>query len=240
MRETTLATTETYPKIGRRNWALVRDRFKKTLPREVTPTFIASVKPMAEGSAKANVINPLRQLGLLDETNKPTDLATRWRHDDEYASVCHEIRNKTYPSELLEAFPDADSNQKEQISIWFMKAGNVGKAAAQQYTETYLLLTEADPARLSVDKASNVPPSKNAAPKSAKKQRPGQKAEVQAQPVALEIPRPLPAEPTQASIHRRLPAIHIDVQVHISPETSAEQIDRIFESMAKHLGSYIR
>jgi hypothetical protein len=31
------------------------------------------------------------------------------------------------------------------------------------------------------------------------------------------------------------PAVHIDIQIHISPESSAEQIDKIFESMSKHL-----
>ncbi|KDB96737.1 hypothetical protein AZ19_0498 [Bordetella bronchiseptica E012] len=36
-----------------------------------------------------------------------------------------------------------------------------------------------------------------------------------------------------------MPSVHIDVQVHISPDTTPEQIDRIFASMSKHLGSYI-
>jgi hypothetical protein len=31
------------------------------------------------------------------------------------------------------------------------------------------------------------------------------------------------------------PEVHIDVQIHISPDSSPEQIDQIFESMAKHL-----
>ena len=31
------------------------------------------------------------------------------------------------------------------------------------------------------------------------------------------------------------PALHIDIQVHIDPTSSAEQIDQIFASMAKHL-----
>ncbi len=194
---------------------------------------------MTDESARANVISPLRQLGLLDEANKPTDLASRWRHDDDYASVCNEIRTKTYPNELLEAFPDAGSNQKEQIKTWFMKVGHVGESAARLYTDTYLLLTEADVASLS-EKASNGSPRKDAAPKPAQKQRLAQKAEKPVQAVTPATPPPLPAEPAQGSAHRRFPAIHIDVQVHISPETSAEQIDRIFESMAKHLGSYIK
>lgn len=31
------------------------------------------------------------------------------------------------------------------------------------------------------------------------------------------------------------PGLHIDIQIHISPESTPEQIDKIFESMAKHL-----
>jgi antitoxin HicB len=35
--------------------------------------------------------------------------------------------------------------------------------------------------------------------------------------------------------YRQDPAVHIDIQIHISPESTAQQIDKIFESMAKHL-----
>lgn len=31
------------------------------------------------------------------------------------------------------------------------------------------------------------------------------------------------------------PSMHIDIQVHISPQASAEQIDAIFASMGRHL-----
>ena len=31
------------------------------------------------------------------------------------------------------------------------------------------------------------------------------------------------------------PAVHIDIQIHISPESTPQQIDKIFENMAKRL-----
>ena len=31
------------------------------------------------------------------------------------------------------------------------------------------------------------------------------------------------------------PSLHIDLQIHISPEASPDQIDKIFSSMSKHL-----
>ena len=32
------------------------------------------------------------------------------------------------------------------------------------------------------------------------------------------------------------PSVHIDFQIHISPESTPEQIDKIFESMSRHFG----
>ena len=236
-----MATAATYPKISRKLWWLLRDRFKKTIPSVVTPTLVNSLAPMADASARSNVISPLRELGLLDEDNKPTEWASRWRHDDDYAAVCHEIRKKTYPAELVEAFPDPDANHKQSIQSWFMKVGHVGEAAARMYADTYLLLSQADPTKRE-EKASSAAPARSAKAKSTMETRKSTKlapVPSKAIPVPEQIKQEV-SEPPAHSGHRKIPAIHIDVQVHISPDTSAEQIDRIFESMAKHLGAYIK
>lgn len=236
-----MATAATYPKISRKLWWLLRERFKKTIPTVVSPTLVNSLAPMADASARSNVISPLRELGLLDEDNKPTEWATRWRHDDEYAAVCHEIRKKIYPVELVEVFPDPDANQKEQIKSWFMKVGHVGEAAARMYADTYLLLSQADPAK-GEEKASSTTPTRTVKIKSPTENKKSVKV-ASAPSKAISAQEQVKQEPPEAPMssgHRRIPAIHIDVQVHISPDTSAEQIDRIFESMAKHLGTYIK
>lgn len=230
-----MATAATYPKISKKLWWLLRDRFKKSVPSVVTPTLVTSLSHMADASARSNVISPLRDLGLLDEDNKPTDLAERWRHDDEYAAACHEIRQNTYPHELIEAFPDADSSQKEQIKSWFMKVGQVGEVAAKMYADTYLLLTQAD-----LTKVEDKPAT--AATQRVSRPSPKPKAKQSAEGAAnrgtsTKLIPPIHESPAPA-LHRRMPAVHIDVQVHISPDTSPEQIDRIFESMAKHLGNF--
>lgn len=228
---------QTYPKISRRNWWLLRERFKKSVPTAVTPTFVNSVSPMADASARANVILPLRELGLLDDAWKPTKLAERWRHDDEYGAVCHEIRAFIYPPELVEAFPDPDASRREAIKSWFMKVGHVGESAARMYTDTYLLLSEADPSKADVKSSA----SSNGGV-SAKKAK-AESARTRVAPSSKSAPTPLPSSPPPpppAASAKRLPAVHIDVQVHISPDTPPEQIDRIFESMAKHLGGFIQ
>jgi Family of unknown function (DUF5343) len=233
-----VATAVTYPKISRKIWWLLRERFKKTIPTAVTSTFVTSITPMTDGSAKSNVIAPLRELGLLDEASKPTAIASRWRHDDEYAAVCHEIRSKVYPSDLVEAFPDASLAQKEQIKTWFMKVGHVGEAAARMYTDTYLLLTQANPNQAAEK------PSRPAEAKPIKQKviarpanTPSKVKETNVKPIDVAVQPP--ALNNNPNVMKRGPSIHIDVQVHISPDTTPEQIDRIFESMGKHLGTYI-
>jgi len=43
---------------------------------------------------------------------------------------------------------------------------------------------------------------------------------------------------SKANQHQ-IPSVHINVQVHISPESTPEQIEKIFECMAKHLGARV-
>lgn len=123
-----------------------------------------------------------------------------------------------------------------------MKVGHVGESAARMYADTYLLLSQADPTK-SEETTSSAKPS--GAVKSKVTAATKTKAAVAKKPSetlssVTEQIKQQPTESPASSSHRRVPAIHIDVQVHISPDTSAEQIDRIFESMAKHLGSYIK
>ena len=53
---------------------------------------------------------------------------------------------------------------------------------------------------------------------------------------------PVATKPDSAEAHAQQigatsfgPALHIDIQIHISPEASAAQIEQIFASMAKHV-----
>jgi hypothetical protein len=231
-----MATVVSYPKISRNMWSKLRTRFKKTIPAVVTPSFVSSVATMTDQSAVSNVIKPLQALGLIDDQRKPTSLASQWRHDDEYPTVCKAIREHIYPQDLLDTYPGGEAEDKPGIITWFMKSAHVGDAAARMFADTYCILAQADAAALEEKAQSTTPAKKREAPS-----RPARKAEPSR---AIELSKShvdsAPA-PNASGHHRPLgkfPAVHIDVQVHISPDTSAEQIDRIFESMAKHLGNF--
>ncbi len=233
-----MSEKSTYPKISRKIWWLLRTRLKQSIPSILTPTFIISVAEMKELSAKSNVLSPLREMGLIDESNKPSDLLERWRHDDEYNAVCSEIRTNTYPPELVEAFSEPDSGQRDRIKSWFMKNSKVGEVAARMYADTYLLLSEGNP---------NGTSELNARPAAKKKTKSHNGPEANAhgssrtQDATESVIRSHSNREADGanSQKKRFPSIHIDVQVHISPDTSSEQIDKIFESMSKHLSSFI-
>jgi hypothetical protein len=231
-----MATVVSYPKISRNMWSKLRAKFKKSIPAVVTPAFVSSIVEMADASAVSNVIKPLQALGLLDDQRKPTALASQWRHDDEYSAVCKTIREQIYPQDLLDTYPGGEAEDKSGIIRWFMKAASVGDVAARMFADTYSILAQADATQLE-EKAQNTSPTKTraAANKAARKSPPAQASATV--PPSVETPH-VPAANAHHKPLGKFPAVHIDVQVHISPETSPEQIDRIFESMAKHLGNF--
>ena len=45
----------------------------------------------------------------------------------------------------------------------------------------------------------------------------------------------LQSQQSELSLSENTPSIHINIQFHLSPEMSSDQIDAIFKSMSKHL-----
>lgn len=228
--ETTVATekdSKGYPKIAKANWFGLRDKLKQRVPVELSASYVASAMNMAEGSARSNVVAPLKALGIIGEDNKPSDLAYDWRDDKKYAEVCEKIIEAVYPQELRDLFHDPSATL-EELTSWFMRSAKVGEPAAKMYARTYLMLLEADPAK--ADEVQKQPKQKSEKPT---KETP--KKEKKAPSTAGKKEGQAFDGDGESSFSPRL---HIDVQVHISPDSSPEQIDKIFEAMSKHLKGF--
>jgi hypothetical protein len=231
------AEKKSYPKIPRNNWFLLREKFKQRTPERVSPSYVATALGMSEASASANIIPPLRTFGLIAEDNKPTDLAYDWRDDNKYAAVCEKIFEKAYPQELRDIFHDPQNIDSKAIENWFARDAKVGQSAARAYGATFVMLLEADVSKAREQKASKP---KNGNDKPPPTKQPAQK---KPSPPATKTAPPQPS--SQATDDDRggttggksafSPKLHVDIQIHISPDSSPEQIDKIFESMAKHL-----
>ena len=215
-----------YPMLSAKSWWALREKLNTTPRVKVTPSFLASLLGMEEQSVKINALNYFKQLGLLDEEGNPTDLAMRWRDDGTYPEVCKEIRSRCYPQELIDLFPAPDANVLS-VKRWFMNSARVGEASATKQASLYLLLTKADSGGATETPKKNV----NApAPKA--------HAKPKVRPAAAKPPEDSARKPLSQQSEAQpafFPALHIDIQIHIAPDTPPEQIDRIFESMAKHL-----
>lgn len=207
---------ESYPAIPAKHWWILRKRFQQSIPGTVTPGFLATTLNMKEQSAKANIIPSLIMMGIIDEEGRPTDRATKWRDDVTYSEVCQEIRNELYPQELLDAVP-GPAVDRPAVERWFASRTGVGQVAARKFAIVYELLTVA-----TVSEKLETRPTP-ARPRPPAKREPSKKA-------------PAPAKEEKPAVFSDLvPSIHIDVQIHISPDARADQIDQIFASMAKHL-----
>lgn len=216
-----------FPTISEKAWWIIRDKFKASLPASFSPTYVKSLLSMAsDSSANSNIITPMKRLGLIDEENKPTTLANQWRIDDTYGKACETMLKAVYPTELLDLCSD-EAIDKNSARTWFMSKG-VGQAAADKMIALFVLLKEGkikDKKAYSPKKANNSTASKES------KKVPSARTETNI-PAEHRV-----AESTvshTASVNNR-PNLHIDLQIHISPESTPEQIECIFASMAKHL-----
>jgi hypothetical protein len=180
---------------------------------------------MKEGSARANVLSGLKLVKIVDDDGKPTELARRWRDDAQYQTVCREILDACYPRELLDAVPDPAADRK-QAERWFANHTGGGEGSASKLAKFYTLLTEANFTKATADKPEKATAGARTTPKKTTPKV------VTPNPIATKTEDRTDPPRTQG---KGGPAIHINLQVHISADASTEQIDQVFSSMAKHI-----
>jgi hypothetical protein len=213
-----------FPTIPEANWWKLRELFKQRLPAAVTPSYLATALSMTEKSAQANIIGPFKKIGIIDDQGKPTDLANDWRSDDKYSGVCKKLFEKFYPQEVRDLFHEKNPDVSK-INSWFMSYCKCGENAAKKYTQVFILLRKAELKR-NTDPTTQ-PPKGKSSPKKITAKRPSA-SETSDQKSDSAVSE----GSTQQEYH---PEIHVNFQIHISPDTPADQIDKIFESMSKHL-----
>jgi hypothetical protein len=214
----------TFPRIPAKIWWQLRAAANRSPPKEITTSYLESLLGISEGTAQ-NLIPNLRVIGLIDNDNKTQPLLHEWRDDETYAKACGLMLAKVYPEELRNLAPPPTPD-RGQIMRWLARKTKTGETASSQMAAFYLLLAKGDPADGEAtengDSVKSRPKVKPAATDGKRSARaaPAEKAQEV-------LPPPPPP--------KRTPSMHIDVQVHISPQASLEQIEAIFSSMAKHL-----
>ena len=230
-----------YIKFSSRVWWALRKKFIQSMPSRVTENYLAGILNIAASTAKLTIIPPLKKMGLIDSEGKPTERAIRWRDDEQYPGVCAEIRKELYPQELLDTFSGQDA-PRSSVENWFARTTGVGESASQKMASFYLLLTEANPAKQENTSNTAKAPKPPQATSQASRSRTAPAKTVTTEKSNGTAHEPLPKEQMQniqpkppQNGYSITPTLHIDVQIHIPPDASPQQIDSIFSSMAKHL-----
>ncbi len=213
-----------YPMISEKNWWTIREKFKSTIPSVVSPTYIKTLLTLSsDASANSNVITPMKRIGLIDEENKPTPLANDWRLDNKYGDACGIMVNSVYPTELLDLFPDSNID-RNSARTWFMSQG-VGQGAADKMVALFVMLKSGEIKEIKVTAPKKAKQATKAVDKPPRLNQTANENENKEHSIS---------EAKDPRVSYR-PNLHIDLQIHISPESSPEQIETIFASMARHL-----
>ncbi|MCW2723720.1 MAG: hypothetical protein JWN35_641, partial [Frankiales bacterium] len=128
------------PKVPSKAWRVLRARAASAPSTRFTAATVAAMLELGSpDSAQANVIRPLRALGLIDEDGSLTPLGNKWRNDATYPDACDEIVAKIYPDELP-ALTDADGRPSaSQVKTWLSHHG-FGDSNASQMAATYVMI----------------------------------------------------------------------------------------------------
>ncbi|MGY6644680.1 MAG: DUF5343 domain-containing protein [Salinarimonas sp.] len=178
------------------------------VPPKVTNAWLKTIG--FTSSNDSSLVGILRKVGFVDGSGAPTERWGQFRGLQGKA-VLGECIRQGY-SELYSVYPDAHLRSNTELEHVFSSSSKAGKHAIQKAVSTFKnLAAEAEFSNGSVDGDTRF------------------EAELLHAPVADT------EAAARAGAKTNSPSLHIDIQVHISSEASADQIDQIFASMARHL-----
>jgi len=209
---------KSFPMLPVAHWWTLRERFKQSMPGVVTDNYLATALNTQPKSTRTNVLPYLKDIGLIDEEGKTQELAKAWRDDGQYAEVCQKMRKE------IAAVPNP-SIDRSATERWFANHTGAGSAAVRRMVAIYTVISEGDVSKKpqKAGQREAPPTGKKGVARAGKKKSP-----LPGTPqVNTQVP---PIGGTPAA-----PGVSINLQIHISSDATPDQIDKIFESIAKHI-----
>ncbi|WP_449369993.1 DUF5343 domain-containing protein [Thiomonas sp.] len=163
-------------------------------------------------SNDASLLGVLKAVALVDATGVPTSAWTSYR-GAHHKKVLGDAVRQGY-AELFAVYPDAWQRSTTDLEHVFSTSSSAGKQVIAKTVSTFKAVCE-----LAEFGAPDEQPS------------PTVHTGPMHSPVAATPSAHAVAPPNGCKV----PSVHIDIQIHISPEATTDQIDQIFKSMSKHL-----
>ena len=217
-----MADKLSYPQIPAVIWWGVRNFLQRT-PNAALNERTLGVEFNVQETAARQYLGELKRVGILNDENKATPLAQKWRHDDTYGEAVDEILANAYPEGLIQIAPRGAADRQKIIS-WFTREG-LGSGTAGNKAATYLLISSDAPSDGSARGSSA--PQKSSGKEATRSKR------VPAQNHPAVVLKPNDERP-RSSPMASMP-LNINVQIHISAEATGEQIESIFSAMRRYL-----
>jgi hypothetical protein len=188
------------------------ERLRKTgVPDKATYSWLQSL-----GYTSSNDRSFIKVLKFLDFASSEGKPKERWMdfRGRNYEEVMAEAVQESY-SELFNIYPDACSKEASELNHFFSSRSTAGERTIEAKVQTFKVLCQyCDFGALGEESKEKSSTESNKNPSS---------------DIAEDVNQAVTND------FHGAPDVHIDVQVHISPDSSPEQIDQIFASMAKHL-----
>lgn len=166
-----------------------------------------------KSSNDTTLLGILKVAGLVDSGSVPTPVWTSYR-GAMHRRVLGEAIQKGY-AELFGVYPDAWQRSNSDLEHVFATSTTAGKQVISKTVASFKALCEcADFAPIGETQGQSM------------------HTNAPLHTPIVEFPGQMQSVVTNG---KSAPSIHIDLQIHVSPETTPEQIEQIFKSMAKHL-----
>jgi hypothetical protein len=217
-----MAEKLSYPQLPSTVWWGVRGILQRS-PNATIDERALGVELAVQEVAARQYLTELKRVGILNDENKATPVAQKWRHDETYGEAVDEILKNAYPEGLIQIAPRGTAD-RQKVTSWFAREG-LGTGTAGNKAATYLLIGS--------DVPNEPPPRGSAGLQRSSTRKVSQTTHAPAQP-----PSQLSSKSTENRAQSSLPTpmpLNINVQIHISAEASGEQIETIFAAMRRYL-----
>jgi len=180
------------------------------VPQKATIQWLKSIG--FKSSNDTSLIGVLKIAGLIDSTGVPTGIWSSYRGVHHKKVLGDALR--TGYAELFAVYPDAWQRTTADLEHVFSTNSSAGKQVIAKTVGTFKALCESAEFGAVDEQPSPV---------------------LQTGPMHAPVSQQLTSPTREVAGGVTTPSVHIDIQIHISPEASPDQIDQIFKSMAKHL-----
>jgi len=179
------------------------------IPKKVTQQWMKSLGYTS--SNDGSLIGILKFIKMTDESGVPTPRWAQYRGAN-YRKVLGEAVREGY-AELYAVYDDAHLRPQSDLEHVFSTSTSAGRQVIAKTISTFKAVAEEADFGSIGENASTL--------------------EVEPGPLHAAVAGAPSGRPRAGG--PLAPSLHMDIQIHIAADASLEQIDRIFESMAKHL-----